>query len=159
VVKENKLIYCPILPSNNISSRDIHTSKKSGRCFSDKDCQWLVSGRCFSPCTLVFSTNKTDWHNITEILLKVALNTLALTQHIYDGGDNILSYDWCNAAYNASSPDHRDLRPVYCPTDTYKITTEEPQDGDVVNWNGTKEITPLSHFLQFLSQIKQDTMI
>jgi hypothetical protein len=35
---------------------------------------------------------------------------------------------------------HRDLRPVYCPTDTYKITTEEPQDGDVVNWNGTKEI-------------------
>jgi hypothetical protein len=28
VVKESKLIYCPILPSNNISSRDIHTSKK-----------------------------------------------------------------------------------------------------------------------------------
>ena len=28
---------------------------------------------------MVFSTNKTDRHDITEILLKVALNTLTLT--------------------------------------------------------------------------------
>jgi hypothetical protein len=27
-------------------------------------------------CTTVFSTNKTDRHNITEILVKVALNTI-----------------------------------------------------------------------------------
>ena len=76
------------------------------------------------------------------IFLKLLTITLSFLFIIcrYDGGDNILSYDWCNAAYNASSPDHRDLRPVYCPTDTYKITTEEPQDSDVVNWNGTKEI-------------------
>ena len=38
---------------------------------SDKVCQRLVAGRWFSP---VFSTNKTDRHDITEILLKVALN-------------------------------------------------------------------------------------
>jgi hypothetical protein len=31
--------------------------------------------------TLVSSTNKTDGHDITEILLKVALNTI--TMHIY----------------------------------------------------------------------------
>jgi hypothetical protein len=30
----------------------------------------------FSPCTPVSSTNKTDRHDITEILLKVALNTI-----------------------------------------------------------------------------------
>ena len=36
-------------------------------------CQW------FSPGTLVSSTNKTDCHDITEILLKVALNTITLT--------------------------------------------------------------------------------
>jgi hypothetical protein len=30
----------------------------------------------FSPGTLVSSTNKTDHHDITEILLKVALNTI-----------------------------------------------------------------------------------
>ena len=38
----------------------------------DKVCQWLPAGRWFSP---VSSTNKTYHCNITEILLKVALNT------------------------------------------------------------------------------------
>jgi hypothetical protein len=33
----------------------------------------------FSPGTPVSSTNKTDHHDIPEILLKVALNTIALT--------------------------------------------------------------------------------
>jgi hypothetical protein len=33
------------------------------------------SGRLFFPGTPVSSTNKTDRHNITEILLKEALNT------------------------------------------------------------------------------------
>ena len=42
----------------------------------DKVCQWLVTGRWFSPGPLVSSTNKTDRHDITEILLKVALNTI-----------------------------------------------------------------------------------
>jgi len=32
-----------------------------------------------SKCTQVFSTNKTDCHDITEILLKVVLNTITLT--------------------------------------------------------------------------------
>jgi len=35
-----------------------------------------ASGRWFSPVTLVSSTNKTDRHDITEIVLKVALNTI-----------------------------------------------------------------------------------
>ena len=39
----------------------------------DKDFQW------FSPDALVSSTNETDHHDITEILLKVALNTITLT--------------------------------------------------------------------------------
>ena len=42
----------------------------------DKVCKWLVTGRWFSPCTQVSSTNKTDRHDITEILLKVSLNTI-----------------------------------------------------------------------------------
>ena len=36
----------------------------------------LVAGRLFSPGTPVSSTNKTDPHDIPEILLKVALNTI-----------------------------------------------------------------------------------
>jgi hypothetical protein len=42
----------------------------------DKVCQRLATGQWFSP---VSSTNKTDRHDITEILLKVALNTITLT--------------------------------------------------------------------------------
>ena len=43
----------------------------------DKVCQWLVAGRWFSLGTLDSSTNKTDCHNIAEILLKVMLNTIS----------------------------------------------------------------------------------
>ena len=41
----------------------------------DKVCKWLTTGQWFSPGTPVSSTNKPDRHDITEILLKVALNT------------------------------------------------------------------------------------
>ena len=42
----------------------------------DKVCQWLATGLWFSPGPPVSFTNKTDRHDITEILLKVALNTI-----------------------------------------------------------------------------------
>ena len=42
----------------------------------DKFCQWFTTGRWFSPGPPVSSTNKTDSHDITKILLKVALNTV-----------------------------------------------------------------------------------
>ena len=41
--------------------------------------QWLVAGRWFSLGTSVSPSNKTDRHELTVILLKVALNTLTLT--------------------------------------------------------------------------------
>jgi hypothetical protein len=43
-------------------------------------CQWFETGRWFSPGTPVSSTNKADCHDITEILLKVALNTISQTK-------------------------------------------------------------------------------
>jgi hypothetical protein len=42
-------------------------------------CQWLVTSQWFSPSPPVSSTNKTDRHDIIEILLKVALNTIKQT--------------------------------------------------------------------------------
>jgi hypothetical protein len=42
----------------------------------DKDSQWLAAGRWISPVSF---TNKTDRHDIAEILLKVALNTINIT--------------------------------------------------------------------------------
>ena len=46
----------------------------------DKVWQWLATCLWFSPGTPVSSTNKTDSHKITEILLKVALNTTNQTK-------------------------------------------------------------------------------
>ena len=46
----------------------------------DKVCQWLVTGQWFSPDSPVFSTNKTDRHDIIEILLKVVLNIIKPNQ-------------------------------------------------------------------------------
>jgi len=47
----------------------------------DKVCQWLVTGRWFSLGPPVSSTNKTDCHDISEILLKVAINTIKQTNN------------------------------------------------------------------------------
>jgi hypothetical protein len=60
--------------TTNVSLNPAHTT------LCDKVCQVLVTGWWFSPCTLVSSTNKTDHHDITEILLKVALNTINLNE-------------------------------------------------------------------------------
>jgi hypothetical protein len=54
----------------------------------DKVCQWLATDQWFSPSTPITSTNITDRHDITEILLKMALNTINqsafhLNIHIY----------------------------------------------------------------------------
>ena len=48
----------------------------------DKVCHWLAAGWWFSPGTPDSSTNKTDHHDITEILVKVALNTIKPNQTI-----------------------------------------------------------------------------
>ena len=49
----------------------------------DKVCQWLATGQWFSPGTPISSTNKTDPNDITEILLKVALNAINQTKLFY----------------------------------------------------------------------------
>ena len=50
----------------------------------DKVCQWLVAGQWFSPGTPASSNNKTDHHDITGILSKVALDTINQTQPSID---------------------------------------------------------------------------
>jgi hypothetical protein len=39
----------------------------------------LTAGQWFSPGTPVSSTNKIDFNDVTEILLRVALNTMIIT--------------------------------------------------------------------------------
>jgi hypothetical protein len=45
----------------------------------DKVCQCLATGRCLSLSTQISSNNKTDRHEITEILLKFVLSTITIT--------------------------------------------------------------------------------
>jgi hypothetical protein len=45
----------------------------------DKVCQWFETGRWFSPGTSTSSSKKTNHHDITEVLFKVALNTINKT--------------------------------------------------------------------------------
>ena len=55
------------------------TWKTQTHTLCDKLCQWLATGWWFSPGIPVSSINKTDRHDQTEILLKVALNTITLS--------------------------------------------------------------------------------
>ena len=55
----------------------------------DKVCQWLATCWWFSLGPPVSSTNKTDRHNITEISLKVELNTIKQTNNIPLEVDNM----------------------------------------------------------------------
>ena len=64
------------ITTNIVSSNPVHGEVYSIQHYV-KVCQWFVAGLLFSA---VSTTNKTDRpHDITEILLKVALNTITLT--------------------------------------------------------------------------------
>ena len=63
-----------------VSSNPVHDEVYSIQHLCDKVCQWLTTCRWFSPGIPVSSTNKTDCHVITEILLKVVLNTINQTK-------------------------------------------------------------------------------
>ena len=60
--------------SSNPLRRGLHDTP-----LCDEVCLWLATGRRFCSGTPVSSTNKPDRHDITEILLNVALNTITLT--------------------------------------------------------------------------------
>jgi hypothetical protein len=51
---------------------------------SDKVHQLLAHGRWFSPGTPVSSTTKTGRHDIAEVLLKVALNTIYQSINLFN---------------------------------------------------------------------------
>jgi hypothetical protein len=60
----------------------------------DTVCQWLATCLWFSPGTLISSTNKTDRHDITEILLKVALNTIKQPKQLKITIQSINQWTW-----------------------------------------------------------------
>ena len=59
----------------------------------EKVCQWIATGRWFSPGTPVSSINKTYSYYITKILLKVALITINQTESKYANVGGIFPSD------------------------------------------------------------------
>ena len=64
------------ITTNVVSLNPTHGEEFSIQHYVIKVCRWIVTGLFFSLCTLVSCTNKTDCHDITEILLKMALNNI-----------------------------------------------------------------------------------
>jgi hypothetical protein len=82
----------------------------------DKVCQWLATGRWFSSGSPVSSTNKADRHDITDILLKVALNTIKQINkqnHIVKPGKNIVGNRGHKQIYVKGKKIHCHLRNEY----------------------------------------------
>jgi hypothetical protein len=63
----------------------------------------LTAIRLFFPGTPVSSTNKINCHDITEILLKVALNTINNHHHHFDFFNILLIIDPCISAINKNA--------------------------------------------------------
>ena len=74
------------ITTNGVSSNPTHVLDTT---LCGKVCQWLEAGQWFSLGTLVSSTNKTDCHDIAEILLKVVLSTITLTLTLIPDPENM----------------------------------------------------------------------
>ena len=72
----NKFVFKnPFYSNENIYSMKVRLP------LQNKVCQLFATGQWFSPTTLLSSTDKTDRYDITEILLKVALNSISISQN------------------------------------------------------------------------------
>jgi hypothetical protein len=80
---------------NKKGKRNVLVFDLGGGAFPEKSnpCQWHATGRWFSPGSPVSSTNKTDRHDITEILLKVAFNAVKMFARWFEKGRTPVAFD------------------------------------------------------------------
>jgi hypothetical protein len=104
--------------------------------------QWLAAGWWFSPGTPVFSTNKADLYDITEILLRVALTTTTLTHDPIGKIDPYMQVKCVSCLTITNAVDHISLDSVK----TYhkmEILTRKLSIYDLFRWSKTKLYTPI----------------
>ena len=68
---------------------------------SDKVHQLLAHGRWFSPGTPASSTTKTGRHDIAEVLLKVALNTIYQSINLFNDNFQYFMYNYVYFSFSA----------------------------------------------------------
>jgi hypothetical protein len=71
------------ITSKVVSSNTVHGRGVLDTTLYDTVCQLIVTGQWFSPGAPVSLTNKTESHDIAEILLKVALDIIKLNLNQY----------------------------------------------------------------------------
>ena len=87
----------------------------------DKICQWLAAGRWFSLGTPVLSTNETERHDITRLLLKVALDTITLTLNKFAAGEKKMNTK--NTMHYLIQKTYRSIKALITPAVTFTVTT------------------------------------
>jgi hypothetical protein len=95
----------------------------------DKVCQLLAAYRWISPDTPVYSTNKTDPHDITEMLLKVVLSTITPSTVFDKIKRNVVVDKWHLLHFELISEDFP------CPNEYFKCT-----DGHVCKWTTLNQL-------------------
>ena len=82
-----------LFPRCELDSRSLRDVLDTTLC--DNVFHWLATYCWFSPCTPVFSIIKTDLHDITEILLKVALSNISTNKtDCHDITEIVLHVAW-----------------------------------------------------------------
>ena len=111
----------------------------------DKVCQWLAADWWFSPGTPVSSTNKTDRHDITEKLLKVAYSTITLTP-FYQSGIQCGIIFWGSSTFHSCKENQEEKNEMW------KVRN--------IKWNLSKSLKiPESCINQIISQCSKSLLI
>ena len=83
MVLSNIINVCVDVQQKSMKATTSESSESESICDTTlcaKVCPWFVTDRWVSPGTLVYSIIKTDRHDIAEILLNMALNTISQTK-------------------------------------------------------------------------------
>ena len=131
-------------------------------------CQWLATGQWFSPGTLVSSTNKTDRHEITEILLKVASHfcyNLSYNQVSCEDKNTyrsviFFSYTGYSITYLLSEESFPWHQRSFCPWPTthHNASTKECQDVKI-HGNHTRSVSKRTCFTRCIVYVRSHSDI
>ena len=100
--------------TTNFASSNLHQARCTWYNNIDKVGQWRTTGRWFSPCTPVSSINKTDRHEITQILLKHHKPPPFLTMYLWLFFLSVFVTSQCDVGDDNNDSICKITSPVFC---------------------------------------------